>query len=267
MHQHGARARRARIHQAKEAVLSSSLSVLLPVYNAQASLSGMAAELLEVLPESTSRFELLLIDDGSLDATGEIAHELSLRYPQVRVLRHATRQGRAAALRTAMPQARGEFVLWCDEGCQLELRDLHKLWRNRDSFDAVVACSSTPGSRPSSTLGENMVQRMRAWRMRISKQRPAAAIVPGYQLLRRQVLVDLRTLPADRRELLTELTRLGYTWQAVEVRPRMPSMSGCLAAFPALQGLRVDAHSPTPPANAGSRVSGLSRLKKFALGE
>jgi hypothetical protein len=103
--------------------------------------------------------------------------------------------------------------------------------------------------------------------MRISKQRPAAATMPGYQLLRRPVLLQLRTLPADRRELLTELSRLGYNWQLVEVRPRQPSMRTCLASSPSLHGLRVDAHSATPPATAGSRVSGLARLKNFALGE
>ena len=63
--------------------MKPSVTVLLPVYNAQHRLERQVAEILDVLPELTSRFELMIIDDGSTDDSFEVARHLALKYPQV----------------------------------------------------------------------------------------------------------------------------------------------------------------------------------------
>jgi glycosyltransferase involved in cell wall biosynthesis len=73
-------------------------------------------EVLDVAADLTDRFELLIIDDGSADATSEVADELTRHYPQVRMLRHSKPQGRDAALRTGIAQSRGEVVLIREDG-------------------------------------------------------------------------------------------------------------------------------------------------------
>jgi glycosyltransferase involved in cell wall biosynthesis len=93
-----------------------SLTVLLPVQDAQATLTETVEEVLDVAAELTDRFELLIIDDGSADATSEIAHELTRHYPQVRAIRHSKPLGRDAALRTGLAQSRGEVVFVRDKG-------------------------------------------------------------------------------------------------------------------------------------------------------
>jgi glycosyltransferase involved in cell wall biosynthesis len=92
-----------------------SLSVLLPVNNAQATLTATVDDLLDVLADSIERFELLIIDDGSTDATSEIAHEMTRHYPQVRVVGHAMTLGREAALQTGLKRSQGEVVVVRDE--------------------------------------------------------------------------------------------------------------------------------------------------------
>ena len=57
----------------------------------------------------------LIIDDGSTDATSEVAHELTHHYPQVRVVRHGTSLGREAAIRTGLKRSQGEVVVMRDE--------------------------------------------------------------------------------------------------------------------------------------------------------
>jgi len=106
------------------------LSVLLPVCNAQATLAATVAEVLEVVSELTDRFELLIVDDGSQDATSEIACELSRSYPQVRAICHSRPRGRRAALRSALEHTRGQTVLICDEQGDLGLDELARHWRN-----------------------------------------------------------------------------------------------------------------------------------------
>ena len=58
----------------------------------------------------SERFELLIIDDGSSDATNEVGQELSRHYPQVRMLRHDKPMGEEAALRSGLAQSRGDVV-------------------------------------------------------------------------------------------------------------------------------------------------------------
>ena len=57
--------------------MKPSVTVLLPIHNAQHRLERQVAEILDVLPELTSRFELLIIDDGSTDDSFEVARHLS----------------------------------------------------------------------------------------------------------------------------------------------------------------------------------------------
>jgi glycosyltransferase involved in cell wall biosynthesis len=104
-----------------------SLSVLLPVKDAQATLNEDVHAILDTIADSDARFELLIIDDGSTDATSEVAHELARHYPQVRMVRHGTPRGREAAIRTGLERSRGEIVMLRDDErgfCVLEQRSL-----------------------------------------------------------------------------------------------------------------------------------------------
>ena len=91
------------------------LSVLLPVKDAQATLVDSVHEILDVATDFGDRFELLIIDDGSTDATSEVAHELTYHYPQIRVVRHGTPLGREAAIRTGLERSQGEVVVLREE--------------------------------------------------------------------------------------------------------------------------------------------------------
>jgi cellulose synthase/poly-beta-1,6-N-acetylglucosamine synthase-like glycosyltransferase len=96
--------------------LERSLSILLPVHNAQAALADMVAEVLEVASDLTPSFELVIIDDGSTDATSEVADELTRHFPQVRMIRHHHHLGRHKAVRTGIAISRGDVVLVRNQG-------------------------------------------------------------------------------------------------------------------------------------------------------
>jgi glycosyltransferase involved in cell wall biosynthesis len=104
--------------------LERSLTVLLPVQNVQSTLADTVAEVLEVASDWTQRIELLIIDDGSTDATSEVAHELVRHYPQVRAIRHSRPLGREEAVRTGLAQSRGDTVV-IREPDRLALQRLH----------------------------------------------------------------------------------------------------------------------------------------------
>jgi dolichol-phosphate mannosyltransferase len=91
------------------------LSVLLPVKDAQATLAASVHDILDMATDSGEPFELLIIDDGSTDATSEVAHELTYHYPQVRVVRHRTSLGREAAIRSGVKRSQGKTIVLGDE--------------------------------------------------------------------------------------------------------------------------------------------------------
>ena len=90
--------------------MNRSLTILLPVRDAQSTLAATVTEILEMASDLSECFELLIIDDGSTDATSDVARELSRHYPQIRTLRHAKPLGQDAALRAGLSQSRGDVV-------------------------------------------------------------------------------------------------------------------------------------------------------------
>ena len=126
-----------RAHFLKAESVNSSLSVLIPVHNAQASLHATLQRVLDVLPELTHRFDVVVIDDGSTDATCEVAYEFARDYPQVTVYRYAAAQGWATAVTKSAMRAKGDFVMiHC--GGALESDDIVGLWRLREGIAAAA---------------------------------------------------------------------------------------------------------------------------------
>ena len=241
--------------------MSQSLCVVLPIRNAQSTLGASAATALEALTDLTGDFELLLIDNGSTDATPDVAQELADRYPQVRIVRLGTSANAAEIVRTALAQTHCEQILLCDENCSLELADLHKLWPGRDDYDAVLAWPAGMRSAAEAAPG----QRLRAWRLKLSKPTATAVeSVPGYQLLKRSVLQRLRWT-CDRFELLAELSRHGFRWQVIEVRRTRPSALSTVSRSG--DARRVDDRSRLVFGPTLRRSRRLDAIKGFALGE
>ncbi|MFT6080941.1 MAG: glycosyltransferase involved in cell wall biosynthesis, partial [Planctomycetota bacterium] len=82
------------------------LTVVMPVYNEQATLH----EIVDAVLAEPTRKELILIDDGSVDASRAILSELA-ELPGVRVIEHDRNRGKGAALRTGFAAAAGDVVI------------------------------------------------------------------------------------------------------------------------------------------------------------
>jgi glycosyltransferase involved in cell wall biosynthesis len=89
--------------------INPSLSVIIPAFNEAATLSEIVAR----VRASGGVEEVIVVDDGSTDATPAIAAELANneQAPPCRVIRHDRNRGKGAAIRTALAVARGDLVL------------------------------------------------------------------------------------------------------------------------------------------------------------
>ena len=102
------------------------LSVAAPAYNEAAGLEAVIAEWHSFLAAQTSvaEFEIVICNDGSKDATGDILDRLTLSYPQLHPLHFAKNQGAAAALNTAIAATKGDWILLMDSDGQFAVENL-----------------------------------------------------------------------------------------------------------------------------------------------
>lgn len=95
-------------HLAEQAVY---LSIILPAYNEAGNIVNAVEANLAAARACAVSFELVVVDDGSTDATGRLLAELKPRCPELRVITHETNQGIGAGIRTGLQAARGEFFV------------------------------------------------------------------------------------------------------------------------------------------------------------
>jgi glycosyltransferase involved in cell wall biosynthesis len=106
---------------------SKSITVFFPVFNDQETIELLAEKALAVLPKLTDDYEVLLIDDGSTDASGSVADELARTMKHVRVIHHPFNQGYGAALRTGFSNAAKELIFYTDGDGQYDVGELARL--------------------------------------------------------------------------------------------------------------------------------------------
>ncbi len=104
-----------------------SISLVLPAYNEQEVIAQAVQEADEALCALTNDYEILVVDDGSIDQTAAILGELVTRYPHLRVLQQPKNLGYGAALRRGFGEARKELVGFTDADCQFDLKELDRL--------------------------------------------------------------------------------------------------------------------------------------------
>jgi glycosyltransferase involved in cell wall biosynthesis len=118
------------------------LSYFFPAHNEEANLAGLVEEALATLPGLADEFEIVIVNDGSRDATGRIADELTAAHPGlVRAVHHPTNLGYGAALRSGFRAARLDHVGFTDGDRQFHVEDLGRLierMAGTDHPDVVV---------------------------------------------------------------------------------------------------------------------------------
>jgi glycosyltransferase involved in cell wall biosynthesis len=114
------------------------LSVFFPAYNDGGTIASLVIAARQTARELTPNFEIIVVNDGSADATPAIADELARTYPEVRVVHHERNCGYGGALRSGFAAATKEFVFYTDGDGQYDPTEMTVLWsRMADDVDLV----------------------------------------------------------------------------------------------------------------------------------
>jgi glycosyltransferase involved in cell wall biosynthesis len=132
----------------------TDLSVVIPVYNEEASLTPLWSELRGILEQLELAFEVVFVDDGSRDRSAEIIRAFRETDQRVRLVRLKANGGETAATDAGFKAARGQRVVVMDADLQNDPRDIPTLLSHLDRWDAVT------GWRVNRAAGDNVVRRV-----------------------------------------------------------------------------------------------------------
>jgi glycosyltransferase involved in cell wall biosynthesis len=118
--------------------LMKSLSVILPAFNEEANIRAVVEDAYRNVPKFTRTFEIIVVNDGSKDRTGEICNRLVDEFSNVRVVHHPRNRGYGAALKSGINLARYDLIFFTDADGQFDLNEVDALLDEADVYDIVA---------------------------------------------------------------------------------------------------------------------------------
>jgi glycosyltransferase involved in cell wall biosynthesis len=114
-----------------------SLSVFFPCYNEEANVVRTTEAAVEACRKIANDFEIIIVDDGSRDRTGQLADELAGRFHEVRVVHNHPNLGYGGALQRGFREASKEWVFYTDGDGQFDFNEIPRLFPLLDRYDIV----------------------------------------------------------------------------------------------------------------------------------
>ncbi len=192
-----------------------SISAVLPAYNEERVIADTVASMVATLADLTDDYEVIVVNDGSRDATRQIVEALSAKNPRVRCVSHPVNRGYGAALWTGFTSATRELVFLTDGDKQFDARELAFFLPYIKNADLVIGYRK-PRMDP-------FMRRLNAWGwnllVRLLFGYIARDVDCAFKLFRRSILDKVRvdsTGATFSAEFLIKARRRGY--RIVELR-------------------------------------------------
>jgi len=114
-----------------------SITIFFPCYNEEQNVERVTREALAVAKSISDDYEIIIVNDGSKDRTGEIADRLARENPAVRTIHHEKNLGYGAALQSGFKNATKELVFYTDGDGQFKIEEIVKLLPLIEEYDIV----------------------------------------------------------------------------------------------------------------------------------
>ena len=114
------------------------LSIVIPSYNEELRLPATLEQIAAYLPSLGGETEILVVDDGSKDRTGEVAESYRKMLPSLRVISNGVNRGKGFSVRHGMIEARGRTVLFTDADLSAPIEEAPKLLDALKTFDVAI---------------------------------------------------------------------------------------------------------------------------------
>ena len=116
----------------------ASLSCFFPAFNEEPNIPRLLDEVVATIPQFATKWEALVVDDGSTDRTAAIVREYAAQHPEIRLVQHKNNLGYGHALQTGLKESTGDAVFFTDADLQFHLSDVAKLLPAFERADVVI---------------------------------------------------------------------------------------------------------------------------------
>jgi len=192
-----------------------ALSVVMPLYNEGAQIAANVEQTMGVL-RMLGRFEMILVNDGSSDNSGDEISRLAEKFPEEVIPLHLPRSGKGEALRRGAQMARGEFVVFIDADLDLPPEQIlfFVAIQRVKKADAVIGSKMHPDSTVNYPLRRRIYSLGYFWLVKLLFGLPVRDTQTGLKLVRRELLLKALEKTESRGftldlELLVRLVQLG----------------------------------------------------------
>jgi glycosyltransferase involved in cell wall biosynthesis len=160
------------------------LSLVFPVFDEEDNVGPLLDAAVALGRRLGRHFEIIVVDDGSRDASAARIADAASQHPEIVSVQHAANRGYGAALRSGLRAARGDLVFFSDADLQFDLGELSELLTHTDSFD-IVAGVRTPRR---DALGRRVIARVWGVLVRLLFGLSLRDIDCAFKVFRREVL-------------------------------------------------------------------------------
>ncbi len=114
-----------------------SISVFFPCYNEQDNVGNTVTRAVGVLEKIGADYEVIIVNDGSKDSTGETADNIAAKNSRIKVVHHQTNLGYGSAVRSGIKASTKDFVFFTDGDGQFDVNEMPPLLPLMEKFDIV----------------------------------------------------------------------------------------------------------------------------------
>jgi len=118
--------------------MNPEISVVIPVRNEAPNVAALYEELTATLETFGRRYEIIVVDDGSTDATFDLLADIQARDARLRIIRFRRNFGQTAAFSAGFAHARGRYIVTSDGDLQNDPRDIPAMIELAQEFDIVA---------------------------------------------------------------------------------------------------------------------------------
>jgi glycosyltransferase involved in cell wall biosynthesis len=116
----------------------TSLSVFFPCFNEQDNIERVVKSAIDVLMTLKIDFEIIIVNDGSRDKTGEIADSLAAKDKHIKAVHHSINRGYGATLQSGFKAASKEYVFYTDGDGQFDIKELPLLFKYMTDYNIAT---------------------------------------------------------------------------------------------------------------------------------
>ena len=237
-----------------------SLSIVFPMYNERENIPIAVAESLRVGYKIAPELEIVVVDDASTDGCGEIADQLALDHPEVKVIHHPVNRKLGGSLKTGFAAATKEWVLYMDSDLPIKMDDAMNAVPLTEDADIVIGWRRTRAE----SWRREVMSKAYNWMIRRFYDLHVTDVNFAFKLFRRELL-DHILLTSEGSfidaELLLEMKRVGARIAEIgmDYYPRVAGVSTLASNGVVIKILgemlsyRLEAHGKTADNFSGER--------------